>query len=35
MDKTYQPEQIENRWYQRWEEDGHFAPSGEVSPTPS
>ncbi|SEN06260.1 valine--tRNA ligase [Halomonas caseinilytica] len=32
MDKTYQPEQIENRWYQRWEEDGHFAPSGEGEP---
>ncbi|MDN3524793.1 valine--tRNA ligase [Halomonas sabkhae] len=32
MDKTYQPEQIENRWYQRWEEDGHFAPSGKGDP---
>ncbi|WP_275289293.1 valine--tRNA ligase [Halomonas elongata] len=32
MDKTYQPEQIENRWYQRWEEGGHFAPSGQGAP---
>ncbi|MDT8895385.1 valine--tRNA ligase [Halomonas sp. I1] len=32
MDKTYQPEQIENRWYQRWEEGGHFAPSGKGAP---
>ncbi|MCW4153541.1 valine--tRNA ligase [Halomonas sp. 18H] len=32
MDKTYQPEQIENRWYQRWEDNGHFAPSGKGAP---
>ncbi|GED23016.1 valine--tRNA ligase [Halomonas halmophila] len=32
MDKTYQPEQIENRWYQRWEDNGHFAPSGKGDP---
>ncbi|MGM0982603.1 MAG: valine--tRNA ligase [Pseudomonadota bacterium] len=32
MDKTYQPEQIESRWYERWESDGHFAPSGEGTP---
>ncbi|SEL59678.1 valine--tRNA ligase [Halomonas daqiaonensis] len=32
MDKTYQPEQIESRWYERWEADGHFAPSGEGAP---
>ncbi|WP_027962827.1 valine--tRNA ligase [Halomonas halodenitrificans] len=32
MDKTYQPEQIESRWYQRWEADGRFAPSGEGAP---
>ncbi|PMR74307.1 valine--tRNA ligase [Billgrantia endophytica] len=32
MDKTYQPEQIESRWYQRWEADGRFAPSGEGEP---
>ncbi|SHF82926.1 valyl-tRNA synthetase [Modicisalibacter ilicicola DSM 19980] len=32
MDKTYQPEQIERRWYQRWEADNRFAPSGEGAP---
>ncbi|KFF48845.1 valyl-tRNA synthetase [Gammaproteobacteria bacterium MFB021] len=32
MDKTYQPDQIETRWYQRWEADGHFAPSDEGEP---
>ncbi|GAA0563913.1 valine--tRNA ligase [Halomonas salifodinae] len=32
MDKTYQPEQIEARWYQRWEADNRFAPSGEGAP---
>jgi valyl-tRNA synthetase len=32
MDKTYQPEQIETRWYRRWEESGWFAPSGEGTP---
>tara|TARA_B100000700_G_scaffold155051_1_gene172187 strand:- start:5704 stop:8667 length:2964 start_codon:yes stop_codon:yes gene_type:complete len=32
MDKTYQPEQIETRWYQRWEADNRFAPSGEGKP---
>ena len=28
MDKTYSPEQIENRIYRFWEETGCFAPSG-------
>ena len=32
MDKTYQPEQIESRWYERWEAEGHFAPSGQGEP---
>ncbi|MCA0975639.1 valine--tRNA ligase [Halomonas denitrificans] len=32
MEKTYQPESIETRWYQRWEEDGRFTPSGEGDP---
>ncbi|MCL7941942.1 valine--tRNA ligase [Halomonas sp. ATCH28] len=32
MDKTYQPEQIESRWYERWEADNRFAPSGEGMP---
>ncbi len=32
MDKTYQPESIETRWYQRWEADNRFAPSGTGAP---
>jgi len=32
MDKTYQPDQIETRWYQRWEADNRFAPSGQGEP---
>ena len=29
MDKTYQPQAIEQKWYQDWEDKGYFAPSGE------
>ncbi|MEX1197485.1 MAG: valine--tRNA ligase [Pseudohongiellaceae bacterium] len=29
MDKTYQPREIEQQWYQTWEERGYFRPSGE------
>ncbi|MCZ6829400.1 MAG: valine--tRNA ligase [Gammaproteobacteria bacterium] len=32
MDKTYQPANIEARWYQEWEQQGYFAPSGEGEP---
>ncbi|MYL22300.1 valine--tRNA ligase [Halomonas alkaliantarctica] len=32
MEKTYQPEQIETRWYARWEADNRFAPSGHGQP---
>ncbi|XGA79425.1 valine--tRNA ligase [Halomonas sp. CH40] len=32
MEKTYQPEQIETRWYARWEADNRFAPSGQGEP---
>jgi valyl-tRNA synthetase len=32
MDKTYQPANIETRWYEEWEQQGYFAPSGEGSP---
>lgn len=32
MEKTYQPEQIETRWYQRWEMDKRFVPSGQGEP---
>ena len=28
MDKTFDPKQIENRWYQTWEQNGWFAPQG-------
>ncbi|MDC1528262.1 valine--tRNA ligase, partial [Gammaproteobacteria bacterium] len=28
MDKTYQPSEIEKTWYQNWEENGYFKPSG-------
>ncbi|MBW3568263.1 MAG: valine--tRNA ligase, partial [Proteobacteria bacterium] len=29
MDKTYEPQAIEQRWYDFWEKQGFFAPSGE------
>ncbi|WP_386082102.1 valine--tRNA ligase [Vreelandella sp. F11] len=32
MEKTYQPEQIETRWYERWEADNRFAPTGQGTP---
>ncbi len=32
MDKTYDPHAIEQRWYQTWEQEGDFAPSGEGNP---
>ncbi|MCL5424246.1 MAG: valine--tRNA ligase [Gammaproteobacteria bacterium] len=32
MEKTYQPEQIETRWYERWEADHRFAPTGHGEP---
>jgi len=32
MDKTYNPEAIEQRWYPYWEEKGCFRPSGEGEP---
>ena len=32
MDKTYNPQTIEQRWYQFWEEQGHFKPSGKGDP---
>ncbi|HEY7885377.1 MAG TPA: valine--tRNA ligase, partial [Cellvibrionaceae bacterium] len=30
--KTYQPQSIEQQWYQTWEEQGYFKPLGEGSP---
>lgn len=32
MDKTYQPHAIETRWYNEWETQGYFQPSGVGSP---
>ena len=32
MDKTYQPHEIEQTWYNTWEERGYFAPDGEGTP---
>jgi valyl-tRNA synthetase len=32
MDKTYDPHSIEQRWYETWENNGYFAPSGEGAP---
>ena len=32
MDKTYDPHAIEQRWYETWEQEGYFAPSGEGKP---
>ncbi len=32
MEKTYDPHQIEQRWYQHWEDKGYFAPGGEGKP---
>ena len=32
MDKSYQPFEIEQRVYERWEENGYFAPQGDGEP---
>ena len=32
MEKTYNPGQIEPKWYETWERNGDFQPSGEGSP---
>ncbi len=32
MDKSYQPKDIEQRLYERWEEQGYFAPQGDGTP---
>lgn len=32
MDKTYQPKDIEQRWYHEWEQQGYFAPQGNGIP---
>ena len=30
IDKSYNPRQVETRWYKYWEEAGHFAPAGKA-----
>ncbi len=32
MEKTYNPQNIEQRWYETWEKENHFAPSGKGEP---
>jgi valyl-tRNA synthetase len=32
MNKTYNPHAIEKRWYQTWEQNGYFKPSGRGEP---
>ncbi|MDN3640659.1 valine--tRNA ligase [Simiduia curdlanivorans] len=32
MDKTYQPASIETQWYQTWETEGYFKPTGKGDP---
>ena len=32
MATRYQPADIENKWYDRWEKGNHFAPSGSGKP---
>jgi valyl-tRNA synthetase len=32
MDKTFQPADIETKWYQNWEEKGYFSPQGQGQP---
>ncbi len=32
MDKSFQPTEIESRWYPQWEASGYFAPSGDGEP---
>jgi valyl-tRNA synthetase len=32
MDKTYDPKDLEQRWYAIWEQRGYFAPSGQGTP---
>ena len=32
MEKTFQPQQIEDRWYKLWEQRGYFSPQGDGAP---
>ncbi|MFW2371632.1 MAG: valine--tRNA ligase [Gammaproteobacteria bacterium] len=35
MEKTYNPQSIEQKWYQSWENNGYFAPRAQDSDKPS
>ncbi len=32
MEKTYNPQSIEQRWYETWEQNNYFAPNGDGAP---
>ena len=32
MEKSFEPAQIESRWYAHWESHGYFAPAGSGDP---
>src|SRR3954471_2521717 len=32
MDKSFEPSQIESKWYAQWESNGYFKPSGKGTP---
>jgi len=34
MEKTFSPQDIETKWYQTWENNGYFKPSGDTSADP-
>ena len=34
MEKTFSPQDIETKWYQTWESNGYFKPSGDTSADP-
>lgn len=34
MEKTFNPQDIETKWYQTWENNGYFQPSGDNTADP-
>ena len=32
MEKTYNPHELEQRWYETWEREGYFSPAQEGEP---
>ena len=32
MEKTFDPQAIEQNWYQHWEQNGYFKPAGQGTP---